>query len=486
MGIIFILVTFIYGVLYLRSRGLDGDRRKGIFGFFDGISLEILYIAARINKRIIPGGRAGPARLGSNKNEVMSTLSKLSPGEKKELLYRNYLVGKISLSLLVVYVGTLLAAGMHLTGGSKDTLKNGTIQRQDFNGEATQFLLDAQTDEGDWQVGFTLNPKRLTEEEIEEILPGFYEKLGKALAGKNRSLDEVTDDLNLVRGVDGYPFSVEWSSSDTGLVGSGSGKVTEVEEPCDTVMTARIKYGGQEYVHEFKIKLVPRKYSEEESFIKGLQKLINETERESISREEFVLPDSFDGKTIRWSESVKDYSLYVFAAVILIAVVIFKMSDRDLNTKLEEKKKKLKRSYPEILHKLTLYIGAGMTVRAAFQKVSAGGDPKSDPVYEEMNFSCREMRSGISEAESYFRFGRRCGLQEYIRLSTLLGQNLKRGSSNLLERLREEAENASEQRIQSCKKAGEEAVTKLLLPMVMMLMVVMVMILLPAFSNMNL
>ena len=99
-----------------------------------------------------------------------------------------------------------------------------------------------------------------------------------------------------------------------------------------------------------------------------------------------------------------------------------------------------------------------------------------------MLYTCRELRSGVSEGRSYEHFGRRTGLQEYVRLSTLLMQNLKRGNSALLERLREEADKAWEEQLQQGRRMGEEAGTKLLVPMVMMLAVVMVMIMVPAFS----
>ena len=105
------------------------------------------------------------------------------------------------------------------------------------------------------------------------------------------------------------------------------------------------------------------------------------------------------------------------------------------------------------------------------------------PAYEEMLYACRELHSGVSEASAYEHFGKRTGLQEYTRLSTLLAQNLKKGNSDLLERLREEAVRAGEEKLQGCKRMGEEAGTKLLVPMVLMLLVVMVMIMIPAFST---
>ena len=134
---------------------------------------------------------------------------------------------------------------------------------------------------------------------------------------------------------------------------------------------------------------------------------------------------------------------------------------------------------------LALYTGAGLSVRNAFMKIAASGADTNSPVYDEMLLTCREIKSGKSEEEAYSEFGNRCGRQEYIRVSAYLGQSLKRGGTDLRERLREEISGAQTERIQNCRKLTEEASTKLLLPMVMMLVVVMVMILLPAFSNMD-
>ena len=91
-----------------------------------------------------------------------------------------------------------------------------------------------------------------------------------------------------------------------------------------------------------------------------------------------------------------------------------------------------------------------------------GNQTGKRPAYDEVILTCRELQSGTSEGAAYEHFGRRTGLQEYIRLSTLLMQNLKRGNSALLERLREEADKAGEERLQQSKRLGEEAGTKLL------------------------
>ena len=129
-----------------------------------------------------------------------------------------------------------------------------------------------------------------------------------------------------------------------------------------------------------------------------------------------------------------------------------------------------------------------MTIRTAWEKICADYEKRDanavkNPVYEEMKITCQEMKSGISEISAYERFGKRCGIQIYGKFSTLLIQNLRKGSTKLGALFKEESQMAFEERKNAARKAGEEAGTKLLLPMMMMLCVVMLMILLPAFMT---
>lgn len=143
--------------------------------------------------------------------------------------------------------------------------------------------------------------------------------------------------------------------------------------------------------------------------------------------------------------------------------------------------------YPEIVNKLALYMGAGMTIRNAFFKM--GEDYRKQQkerkryAYEEILMTCYELQSGRSEKEAYDHLGKRCQVQVYMKLSTLLSQNLRKGSNDLLRVLRQEADTAFEERKGLAKKLGEEAGTKLLLPMMMMLCIVMVIIMIPAYFS---
>ena len=65
----------------------------------------------------------------------------------------------------------------------------------------------------------------------------------------------------------------------------------------------------------------------------------------------------------------------------------------------------------------------------------------------------------------------------------MLSQNLKKGTKGLAPLLKQEADNAFEERKSLAKRLGEEAGTRMLLPMFLMLAVVLVIIVVPAFFS---
>ena len=143
--------------------------------------------------------------------------------------------------------------------------------------------------------------------------------------------------------------------------------------------------------------------------------------------------------------------------------------------------------YSEVVSKLQIFLGAGMTVRTAWERIAldyqrlreGGGEER--PAYEEMLQTYYQLRSGAAEGKAYEEFGRRCVLQPYLKFAGLLEQNRKTGTKNLRQLLQLEMTDAFEQRKNLARRQGEEAATKLLIPLFLMLGVVMVIVVVPAF-----
>lgn len=235
------------------------------------------------------------------------------------------------------------------------------------------------------------------------------------------------------------------------------------------------------------VRVNPKLYTKQELLRRRIEELLNLQGEHTSTAEKMVLPEKIDSVPIVWREIIEDSSGYLMLLVLSVALLLHWIRSREPDRQLESRRKELLLDYPEIVNKLALYMGAGMTIRNAFFKM--GEDYKKQQkerkryAYEEILMTCYELQSGRSEKEAYDHFGKRCQVQAYRKLCTLLSQNLRKGSNDLLRVLRQEADNAFAERKNLAKKLGEEAGTKLLLPMMMMLCIVMVVIMIPAYFS---
>lgn len=146
--------------------------------------------------------------------------------------------------------------------------------------------------------------------------------------------------------------------------------------------------------------------------------------------------------------------------------------------------------YPEMVSKFNVLVGAGMTIKQAWNIISAQylnnrnkNTAAEMPAFEEMAKTWREICDGESEKMAYQRFADRIKMAPYHRFVRLLINNLQKGNSGLCMLLEQESERAFAERRMFAKKLGEEASTKLLLPMILMLGIVMAITMVPAITG---
>ena len=424
------------------------------------------------------------------RGQVETDLTGLHPGERLEDIKKEYYVKKLALFLTILLSG--LSLGLVIKVNEERNRvpgEGGVVYRGDFQSGEQELLLEAYNGERKSLFLIEVHPRELTKEEVQHIFDYFLQNVGNYVLNGNEDFSCVSKDLKLEETYENFPFEAEWESSREEIIDK-KGKIGEIQEPEILDLTLRLSYGEYRQEQKIPVTVVPPVLSEEEKTYRELKEFLLKSEKESRDEEEWKLPEEWNGRKLEWSSRKKDFSTLVWAATPAVAVALYFFADRDLHEELEKRRRLLRQEYPELVHKLLLYVGAGMTIRGAFQKMATDYQNKRakrsgiQPGGEEILYTCRELQGGMSEGAAYEHFGRRTGLQEYIRLGTLLGQNLKRGNSTLMERLREEAEKSTSESLLQVKKMGEEAGTKLLVPMVMMLAVVMVMIMIPAFGAM--
>jgi hypothetical protein len=480
MYIIALIMTILYGCLiFLSRREITDDGIKGIKKVFYRMAAYIYRKACEKNVPLF------------NKAEVLKDLERLHPGTAVKHIKRDYYIKKTGLVLMIFSAGTIISLIVCIRSALGGVLReDGSILRGSFNQEAQNIRLASSINDTD-VFEIDVESRKLSKEEIDALYAEFTDMLTVRMLGENESLDNVSKNLDLADSYNDYPFDVDWKSSNMEIVGI-SGSISEVETAETVVLTADITYGENEWTEDFLINVVPEDISEKERERIQIQKMLEVSEEESRMEESWILPEEYNGVPLKWREIIDDNSRVIWICLMIVGAAVFFFQDRDLHSELEKKNKAMKREYPDIVQKFVLYMGAGMTIRSTFRKIAdeyesnMSGEKDMHPAYEEILYTCRELQSGVSESAAYEHFGVRTGMQEYIRFCTLLQQNLKKGSSALLERLREEADRAVQEKLLNSRRLGEEASTRLLVPMVLMLLVVMVMIIVPAFSSTSL
>ena len=168
-----------------------------------------------------------------------------------------------------------------------------------------------------------------------------------------------------------------------------------------------------------------------------------------------------------------------------------------LGKKADEKKEsakrmdEMKKDYPLIVNQLSILMGAGMSFRKAVERIvtryinGLKSGKEQRPGFEEILKTYRKMADGRGEIQALEELGKSCQCKEYRKLSMLLVQNLRKGSRDLLDSLEQEEKNAFEMRKQTAMRLGEEASTKLLVPLAGMLFIVIVVLVVPALMQVN-
>lgn len=329
------------------------------------------------------------------------------------------------------------------------------------------------------------------EQEISQVLKQAVKKMDSLILGENVSLDHVDRDLNLLTEIPGKPIDVTWKLDRYDVINI-YGKLKEdklVSEGTPVKLTAILTYREdveKQVLYECMAMVYPRMTGSDGALLEKVRRTVSEKDQDTRESGTLTLPKQVDGQEIHFYTVMNWRGAVIMAAAVVISVLFFALDKQNEIKEKQARQKQMCLDYPEVISKLTLLLGAGMTVRKAWRKIVNDYDSRikqqgKRAVYEEMKYTCRQMDGGVPEAECYEKFGRRCGTQEYMRFGALLSQNLRKGTKGLNDLLRLEAIQSFEERKARARRLGEEAGTKLLLPMFLMLAEVLVIVVVPAF-----
>ena len=346
----------------------------------------------------------------------------------------------------------------------------------------------------------TVHARRLTHPEAEKQAGNILKRFPDCLLGDNADADDIRQPLKMPAAEELFPFAADWESSRYAVLDT-DGSIFNSEYADDRAekadLTLILTYGDWRFEKKMSFTVRAPVRDEETRFRGEIENTLKEAEKKSSEDNIFSLPSEADGTALVWKEQIEDVSSGILLTGMLICACAWYMMDRRIHERTIERSRQLAIDYPQLISRIVLYLGAGMSVRNVFYKCAseyrsqqeaeskrkAGKKQNIRYLYEEILLVCNELDSGVAEAEAYMHFGRRCHSRQYTKLCSLLVQNLRRGNDTLLAVLQEEAQSSFEERKNLARELGEEAGTKLLLPMMIMLGVTMLIIIVPAYFS---
>ena len=395
---------------------------------------------------------------------------------------------KIQLVIIgLVIITTALFLWFQNRGSEKE--KRIWIARPENGTKTQRIAMSIDEKEEEWNL--TVESREKTTEEIDRLFSETIQILNECFGIQDGGKLVLTDSVSLPQSLPETGADIRWESSDaTVLTKSGKLQREHLKEVCELHLQARVYLAEEEREYWFAVEVPPYASGSEEALLYEAQESLLALEQETSGEEGFYLPEEIGPVTIGIPESSGSVAGPVAAVVLCLpfAVVIAKRQEKEKEK--QRRAEELLTSYPQLVTKLTLYTGAGLSLRGAWERLAAEyrakaeNSGKKNAVGEEILILAGELKNGASEAKAYEAFGKRIALRPYLRCVSLMVSQLQKGSGGMRKGLQEEVRLAWEMHREHAAKKGEEAQTKMLFPMMGMLCLVMAVVMIPAFFSM--
>ena len=392
-------------------------------------------------------------------------------------------------ALLIIFAANILGACALGSEWLSSTVRNGYLIREEYGGTSYTENLEVDLGGEKESVALSIPPRTRTEKEVSALLTAACAELPNTVLGEMPA-SYVDRDLMLVSSLAEEGITVSWMTSDPSVV-DWDGKICRDVSPAgsDIQLTAELSLDG--YVRELTmdITVYPKKLTPEEMLRDKVKRAVDSENVSSTGDEKLFLPKEIEGKPVNWSLPDSSTGLMILVMGLLSSVLFLFSRVQNRGIELDKKRQRLMCDYPNVISYLVLLLNAGMSMRMAFArlshdyKMSVEGGGKVKEGYEVIAKACDEIEKGVSEIDAYMHIGQNTPEIRYKTFSTLLVQNLRKGSRELTGILEREAAEAFEERKKQARILGEQAGTKLMFPMLLMLGVVLVILMVPAYLS---
>lgn len=401
--------------------------------------------------------------------------------------YYTELIQKTMLAALLIGI-LIIAIAVESALRQTDEIR---LERTSYGEEATEYSLQVSDGQAPGlEIQIEVPAVEYTEPELKEQFQNGFQYLEAQMLGDNITPDMVKQNLNLEKTIPESGIRVQWSSDDYELLeDNGTVHNQTLKEPAEVCLRLELSYADEVQQREYRLVIYPGELTDQELMKQKVSEAVTKAAEEQRYEREVILPGEIAGYRLQMPSDTGRIIAVILIGGIVIMLMLWMRKRENLHREVKKHKQQLLLSYPGFVNQLQLYLGAGATVQGALERVMQLYETRhqtTQVLYRELEIMRNEIGAGITQEEAYIRLGRRTGLAPYMRLMSLLGRQIRTGGHEIRIQLEEEAQSAFTYRKEQAKKAGEEAGTKLLLPMILLMVISMAVILIPAWKDFSL
>ena len=338
---------------------------------------------------------------GKGKQELQDELTALRTGSNETV--RSYYIRKFSTVLMVLTIGVVLSIVCFFAyAGKTSDVEDQTLMRPGYGEGNRQEELAVEVDGKEVrQLEITIQERKYTEKEKRELTERAIKELEQILPGQNKSLDEVREDLVFPETLMDGAVTASYVTTPYGIVDE-SGVLLDVEKEDGVLVEIQVTLtcGENEMRHVVHAKVFPRILTQDEQLQKEIRRAVEQRDAKESHEETLELPGNVDGRRLVWQYQEENPFATVFALALIAAVLVYLEMDSRVHARAEDRKNQLMLDYPDLMWKMTMLLGAGLTIKGTFQRMAKQyyrDRRKLRYVYEEVLYTCREMESGVSQ-----------------------------------------------------------------------------------------
>lgn len=440
-----------------------------------------------------PGKRVLPKKIGAvglyiesmvsrvfGKNREAETRLLLSKDERLRTAMNVY-GGAWCIAVIGAVIGILVGISNLLTG------RVTSLPRPEFGEIKTESLWVDGLEKRE-SIQIQISGRDPSEKEMDVVFDRTFADLKTEILGENPDFDHVYRSMNFVNETENG-IRVNYQSDNPELISNFGILMTDSlpETAAAVTISLTMRYKEMEKSFELPIHVCSAEFALTE--LEKVEEAVRLADSQSVKEAEMVLPREIEGKKIRF-EKGKTSPYGVLGIFFILAIGVIALLFEKRKEALKAREIQLENSYSKFLAKFSALLDAGMSTRSAWLKLADdyrrnrdGKTAKREYLMEEMLISANQFRSGVPEETVYLEFGRRIGQHRYVKFANTLTLSMRQGVSGMKTVLRDEMQTALEERKNVALKRGEEAGTKQLFPMLMMLGIVIVVLIIPAFMS---